>query len=228
MVQALPLVLQPTQGVEYLDPLFILAERQGSLTVATLNYDRTIEMLGELRSTSVSIGLSDSDSSGMSWPNGGIHLLKLHGSVDWRYVDQRREVGFMPERRVRVDPTPETRGSALAVVFGERGKLRAEGPFLEIFRKFEDELSEANELVVIGYSFRDEHVNELVRRWLNAVSTRRVVVIDPYLSIQTTNPAYPSFVSQMFQSAGPGTPNQRVFLMQEPADIGLPKVIAPD
>jgi hypothetical protein len=34
--------------------------------------------------------------------------------------------------------------------------------------------------VCIGHSFRDDHVNELIRRWSWDEATRRIVVVDPF------------------------------------------------
>ena len=40
-----------------------------------------------------------------------------------------------------------------AVSFGQRNKLTAEGPFLDLLRAFQVELAKADRLTVIGYSF---------------------------------------------------------------------------
>jgi len=40
-------------------------------------------------------------------------------------------------------------------------------------------LEKADRLVVVGYSFRDGHINEFIRRWLNLQLTRRLLVLDP-------------------------------------------------
>lgn len=66
-----------------------------------------------------------------------------------------------------------------ALVFGERNKLTAEGPFLDLLAQFRLELEPAHRLVVVGYSFRDAHINEMIRRWVNGDRNRHVVVIDP-------------------------------------------------
>ena len=44
---------------------------------------------------------------------------------------------------------------------------------------FEDWLSRTRRLVAIGYSFRDDHVNEIVRRWLADEKEHVGLVIDP-------------------------------------------------
>jgi hypothetical protein len=66
-----------------------------------------------------------------------------------------------------------------AVVFGARGKLRAEGPFLSLLAEFENQIARTDELIVVGYSFRDDHINEAIRLWTTAADSRHLVVVDP-------------------------------------------------
>jgi hypothetical protein len=65
------------------------------------------------------------------------------------------------------------------VAFGLRGKMRASGPFLSLLTEFEKQLAAAQRLLVIGYSFRDDHVNEIIRRWTRGDIARTVTVVDP-------------------------------------------------
>jgi SIR2-like domain len=72
-------------------------------------------------------------------------------------------------------------GNQLGVIFGGRNKLTAEGPFLDLLMRFKDALMDANRLIVIGYSFRDDHINHLVLSWLRGQSERsdrQMVIID--------------------------------------------------
>ena len=71
------------------------------------------------------------------------------------------------------------KGYSPSVIFGQRNKLTAEGPFLDLFSRFQDALMVANELVIIGYSFRDHHVNESIARWFNCESTRTITLVTP-------------------------------------------------
>ena len=58
---------------------------------------------------------------------------------------------------------PEGVGPGL--IFGAGNKLRADGPYLDLYREFTDALTGAARVITIGYSFRDAHVNEALRRW---------------------------------------------------------------
>jgi len=64
-------------------------------------------------------------------------------------------------------------------VFGAREKLQAQGPFLDLLAQFSAALQQSQHLVVVGYSFRDEHVNEYISRWVLGDDSRVVTVINP-------------------------------------------------
>jgi hypothetical protein len=112
-----------------------------------------------------------------------IHLLKLHGSIDW-ILKSKKGLGGLQEMRVALagDPSDTVPGGmqySPALIFGARGKLRADGPFLAMLRAFNVFLADADRLLVVGYSFRDEHINTAIRRWFNRDPTLEIVVIDP-------------------------------------------------
>jgi SIR2-like domain len=166
--------------VEYLEPLIAFAHDQRSLTVGTLNYDRSVEEAAAGQGMPCDTGIATWLASGqLSWSKAGIRLLKLHGSIDW-VLEDTFEQGRLPRKRIRVVSLNEVGHRASpAVVFGEAGKLRSEGPFLELLLSWLNDLRTARTLLVVGYSFRDAHVNETIARWFNDDDERRVIVVDP-------------------------------------------------
>ena len=175
MIKSLLAVLTPTAPVDYLSPLVDLADRQGAITVATLNYDRCVELAAEAQGvacdTAIETWLRDPE----QWPEAGVRLLKLHGSIDWIL---ERGTDLLPEQVVRA-VLPEERVIRPAIVFGEGSKLRSEGPYLELLLRWARALDDADRLLVVGYSFRDEHVNESIARWFNRDESRRIVTLSP-------------------------------------------------
>jgi NAD-dependent SIR2 family protein deacetylase len=172
-----------TSAVRYLAPLFELARYQGVLTIATLNYDRSVELAAEHEKFPYDTGIDTWLLRGhLDWPATGIRLLKLHGSIDW-VIERRAEQRSLPlhviEKRTDANPPMPAGGEELAILFGEGGKLRAEGPFIELLLAWSTQLREADSLVIVGYSFRDHHINETIARWFDAVETNRIVVVDP-------------------------------------------------
>ena len=107
----------------------------------------------------------------------------------------------MAQRLVVETPDPENEHREPALVFGQRGKLRPDGPFLSLLAEFESELTTADQLLVIGYSFRDEHVNEVIRRWTLEDSSRTIQIVDPSFS-----PEFRSFGWELLHSLNPEFP----------------------
>jgi len=175
------LIATTYKQVDYLDPLVRWAADPQRATIATLNYDRAIEVAGEGAGLDVHTGLEDWVETGRwRWPDAsGIRLLKLHGSIDWVWQDDPPQRGRLPSRVVERVEVSADEARPAALVFGARGKLRAEGPFLAALAEFEERLGEADRLIAIGYSFRDDHVNQVIRRWTFEGAGRTIMVIDP-------------------------------------------------
>ena len=183
MTMALRQVTIVTRPVDYLAPLMALAQRQSFLAVATLNYDLSIEAIARQASIPSTTGIEYwSEHGRWNWPKEGIRLLKLHGSIDWRVETIRPRAtpsGVLSSIAVTATDDPVGDHRPPALVFGQRGKLTTPGPFLDLLTQFREEIEQVDRLLVIGYSFRDEHVNEAVRRWINGDRRRHLVVIDP-------------------------------------------------
>ncbi len=73
--------------VDYLEPLVRQGEKE-VFTIATLNYDNSIDLAGKTAKVLVTDGLEDWSKYGeFRKPKEGIELLKLHGSIDWSITD---------------------------------------------------------------------------------------------------------------------------------------------
>lgn len=180
LLQLRELVATTPKAVDYLTPL-VQAAQQDALTIATLNYDLSIEQAAQTAGVSCATGVETWLQSGRwHWPEDGIRLLKLHGSIDWSWAETQDRPGHLPQRVIFLEHELEKghRWSP-ALVFGQRGKLRAEGPFLSLLGELETLMSDADHLVVIGYSFRDDHVNEIIQRWTSEDISRTITVVDP-------------------------------------------------
>jgi hypothetical protein len=175
------LKIDQPKRVDYLNPLLNLVRRQKKLTIASLNYDLAVELLcanhGRACDTGIETWLKG---GGLDLRPTGVNLLKLHGSIDWvleaEETDSPLPLQAMRKLEPGEEPSPDRRP---AVVFGEAGKLRSEGPFLELLLKFASELQSVDSLVVVGYSFRDEHVNVVISRWFSENDAARMVVLSP-------------------------------------------------
>jgi hypothetical protein len=172
------LAVSPSTNVQYLYPLVDLG-KDGDVTVATLNYDGTVERAAEELGVSWSQGIDSwNDDWRLDWHSPGLRLIKLHGSLEWedRFNPPMNPGpgGSIVDRSMESGP-----GSFPYIVFGRREKLRPSGPFLDLRAAFIDDLRETTHLVVVGYSFGDDHVNEIIRHWLAVEVARILVVVDP-------------------------------------------------
>ena len=157
--------------------------------IATLNYDIGVENTSVNAELLVDTGI-ENWKGGMSWEWSGdadVRLLKLHGSIDWGYP--RVEGGGAPEGAPRMTNREDDDYflydglgwdlQPVGLVFGLRGKLRPDGPFLAMLVEFWNWLLEADRLIVVGYSFGDEHINTLVEDWIESREGAILEVVDP-------------------------------------------------
>ena len=107
-----------------------------------------------------------------------VNLYKIHGSVNWIEDNSNvntffkiREVSY-PEKlkaktNILIYPTPTKQNKSLG------------SPYVELFREFQKKLLIPHSvLFVIGYSFSDEHVNNIIYQALATNSTINIVIIN--------------------------------------------------
>jgi hypothetical protein len=139
--------------------------------------------MGERYDVPVETGIevwSKTGSFGTHQLESGIKLLKLHGSIDWiLQPSQRSNERPMPHTIVRLRTLADGPTTRPAIVFGQRNKLRPDGPFLDLLCEFREELKHSTHLVIIGYSFRDAHINQYIADWLNDDKRNTIAAIDP-------------------------------------------------
>lgn len=108
-----------------------------------------------------------------------VNLYKIHGSVNWIEDDSNtntffkiREISFPEkltedERKILIYPTPTKQNKSLG------------SPYVELFREFQKKLLIPHSvLFIIGYSFSDEHVNNVIYQALATNSTIIVVILN--------------------------------------------------
>ncbi|MAU41083.1 MAG: SIR2 family protein [Kordiimonas sp.] len=107
--------------------------------------------------------------------DGFVHFCKLHGSVNWTEED----TGLFPIReshapldpskdRVMIYPTPSKQTAS----FGS--------PYADMFREFQRQVvQDQSVLMILGYSFGDEHVNNIIFQGLTLPGFRVIAFMDP-------------------------------------------------
>jgi len=173
--------IETAGSADYLKPMMTPLQSQSSLVIATLNYDNSVELAAESMGWSCDTGIDRwSTTARFDTDGDGLHLLKLHGSIDWALADDIPNQ-TMPHQVIRKKEGAAVKDDSYqpAVVFGQKNKLTADGPFLDLLQAFRHALHQADRLTVIGYSFRDEHINGYISQWMNADANRRLRIIDP-------------------------------------------------
>jgi len=170
---------------DYLTGLF----RSRPTRIATLNYDIGVENASANAELLVDTGI-ENWKGGMSWEWSGdadIRLLKLHGSINWGrpYFEGGGVTADLP-KMTDVKSSEYILNDGLwydlqpvGFVFGLRGKLRPDGPFLAMLSEFWSWLLNADRLVAIGYSFGDEHINALIEDWIESRNGCVLEIVDP-------------------------------------------------
>lgn len=108
------------------------------------------------------------------------YLYKIHGSVNWIEEDgenklfkvkeiQEPSVDILKDKEnIMIHPTPLKYNASLG------------SPYSDLFREFQKKLMQNNNiLVTIGYSFSDEHINNLIFQAFTIPSFRLIVIGEP-------------------------------------------------
>jgi hypothetical protein len=216
--------------VSYLEPL--LSESHSPIQIATLNYDRSVELLAENTGTAYDTGIRNWD-GGYSWSwnqDAEMRLLKLHGSLDWYLLkdppgDKKLRADKVSLAEDLDDEKRRLSSDQLALVFGQGAKLRSDGPFLAMLVEFDRMLKKTDRLVIVGYSFRDDHINAAVRRWHNERVDPSIVIINPALADWEDYRQAPGFYGElsevMHAQARPNALNPAHRLIAKGAAEGL-------
>lgn len=184
-----------------------IAARATRFDIVTTNYDQIIEQaLEEARITATHSGTTGGRKPIINlahWRNinPAVGLLtKLHGSVDWKIGN-----GGTPDEPVIRHGHPEFDGdhaTRLIIYPGFKGKPKDQ-PYKLFHDYFAARISEATHIIVIGFAFRDEYINEIFESKIK--SGTEIAVIDP-----TENPNWPSFLAKAEHiKSGFGQPIER-------------------
>lgn len=102
-----------------------------------------------------------------------IYLYKLHGSVNWVEDDNPSHMF-----KIREIQNPKKEDSAV-MIYPTPVKQNASfgSPYSDLFREFQKKLMLNNNiLITVGYSFSDEHINNLIYQALTIPAFRLIIV----------------------------------------------------
>lgn len=150
----------------------------------TLNYDLLIEKSAEqlglyvnngfwgfydrfFMPSTYQIDIHLQNSEGGKRIRNGIRLFKLHGSLSWNsdsskppYGIEEKQVTLGEDNRIKYDSIAS---DLIIYPVQSKKKHSLDLPYSEIFRQLVEKINSRNSvLIIIGYSFLDEHVNDII------------------------------------------------------------------
>ncbi|MBK8711867.1 MAG: SIR2 family protein [Niastella sp.] len=151
--------------------------------IFTLNYDLLFEMTAEKLGIFVNNGFTGfherafypsayqvdyhiKNPDGAKRINKSINLYKLHGSLSW-YEDENKPPYGIGERQVipdngKIEYDTIREGTIIYPVQSKK-KHSLDLPYSEMLRQFVEALNKHNSVLIIaGYSFLDEHINDII------------------------------------------------------------------
>jgi hypothetical protein len=172
----------PTADLGYLASLRELHTERSVLDIFSLNYDLCIEKsLTDLAECPFVNGFSESGWQASLFDEADkIRLVKLHGSLDW--VDDFAGYGICATEFPRHPQAEELDGQPPLLIFGTDQKMTGRDPFLTMFYHFSKALRSCGSLIIIGYSFGDPHINQIIEQRFRENIGMKVLVVAPRAS----------------------------------------------
>ncbi len=167
--------------VSYLLPLAELIELYRPLDIFSVNYDNCIELLCRTAWKSFRTGFAPEwRPETLGDENVDVRLMKLHGSITWYYSDGRYIESSIAPAAENLDLSSASEASPLLLY--PLQKWHYSGPLWDLVGVLKRRLASAATrwFVVVGYSFRDDPIRQVL--WESAESNRglHVLLIDPY------------------------------------------------
>ena len=104
-----------------------------------------------------------------------IYLYKLHGSINWIESNEQNHLFNVQE----VQDLEKATGKRMIYPTPMKHMATLASPYSDLFREFQKKImQDKTVLVVIGYSFSDEHINNLIYQALTIPTFRLVILQD--------------------------------------------------
>jgi hypothetical protein len=169
-----------TKKLHYLRNLVEICNDGCGVDIFSLNYDLCIE-------TALQIYANKKFTNGFSergWEperfqdDADVRLYKLHGSLDWVEDPAYGLCSLQYPRHGRAENI-EGEGASPLLIFGTAHKLTPREPFLSLAYAFSQAVLKTTVLAVVGYSFGDEYVNQIIRQGVERNPRLRVLLVAP-------------------------------------------------
>jgi len=120
-----------------------------------------------------------------------LNIYKLHGSISWQYTENLDDLYNLKE--IQISDNADKGGFSfdrlMIYPIQTKKSYSLDLPYSEIFRNFSKSLTETqNTLVTIGYSFLDEHINDIIR--IGLYNPNLTLIIHCYSLIDEQSPPF--------------------------------------
>jgi hypothetical protein len=168
------------QKLHYIRNLVEICNDGCGVDIFSLNYDLCIETaLQRYAKREFTNGFTEQGWEPEVFDNEApVRLYKLHGSLDW-IDDQAYGLCSLQYPRNKWAENIEGEGTKPLLIFGTAHKLTPREPFLSLAYAFSQSVLKTTVLAIIGYSFGDEYVNQIVRQGIERNPKLRVLVVSP-------------------------------------------------
>lgn len=120
-----------------------------------------------------------------------LNIYKLHGSISWQYSESINDLYNLKEIQISDTAKKEDFAFDTLMIYPIQTKksYSLDLPYSELFRNFSKCLTESqNTLVVIGYSFLDEHINDIILTGL--YNPNLTIIIHSYGLVNDNSPLF--------------------------------------
>jgi len=172
-------VLIKPEKIQYLAPLRGFISASPGLRVFSANYDTAIELFCAEHKLRYRDGFDEAwNIEVFNDKNIDLLLFKLHGSITWYRSDRGR---FLKIPILTADSSVElvTRERAHLLMLYPAQKFDYVEPLFELLLQSKRELANIRTLVVVGYTFRDEHIRRMFWDIARDNPEFNLVLIDP-------------------------------------------------
>ena len=110
---------------------------------------------------------------------GVARITKLHGSIDWKFMDDKIIRSLLPFGADETHPAIPVKTTEQVVIYPNSSKdiETAFYPYAELFRDFSSAICQPNSVIITyGYGFGDSHINRVIEDMLTIPSTHLVII----------------------------------------------------
>ena len=140
-----------------------------------------------------------------------LNIYKLHGSISWQYAESINDLYNLKEIQISDSSEKDDFSFDSLMIYPIQTKksYSLDLPYSELFRNFAKSLTEnQNTLVIIGYSFLDEHINDIIRTGL--YNPNLTIIIHSYGLIGEKSPLFLQTLKQR------STSDNRIIVFEGP------------